>query len=166
MFEPTVPKWVYDQKCAEYAALLEKYRTEERFWDSCIPEPNSGCWLWTKSTRPNGYGQFAAKTGHIVYAHRFAFELLWGAIPDGRYVCHRCDTPACINPDHIYLGTPQDNVNDMRERGRAAWGHYLAARTQCANGHAFTQQNTIRRADGSRKCRECGREYMRRKRAS
>lgn len=81
-----------------------------------IKKPN-GCWMWTKSLTHNGYGrvQIDRKSRK---AHRVAYELANGPIPDGRQVCHHCDTPACINPDHLFLGSQLENMRDMIKKGR------------------------------------------------
>lgn len=89
-----------------------------RFESKFTPEPNTGCWLWTASTKKNGYGRFGiGRTPHL--AHRCAWVLFVGPIPEGAYVCHRCDTPSCVNPDHLFIGTPKDNVRDMMTKGRS-----------------------------------------------
>jgi hypothetical protein len=94
---------------------------EMRFW-SRVGNPNErGCRLWTAKLYANGYGQFSAY-GKQVYSHRFAWELTHGTIPDGLYVCHICDTPACCNPEHLFLGTNLDNITDMIEKGRNSKG--------------------------------------------
>ena len=90
----------------------------ERFMDKVCPEPNSGCWLWTAGIFPKGYGNFHYK-GKGNQASRISYELFTGQIPDGLLVCHRCDTPACVNPQHLFLGTAQDNAVDMVRKGRA-----------------------------------------------
>lgn len=89
----------------------------ERFIDKFIPEPNSGCWLWTAYTLPKGYGRIKVD-GKAVLAHRVSHELHVGPIPEGLHVLHRCDTPSCVNPDHLFLGTPQDNMTDKMQKGR------------------------------------------------
>jgi hypothetical protein len=76
------------------------------------------CHLWTGSTNNKGYGQFSLGIGHIRGAHRYAWELLFGPIPDGLFVCHSCDNPPCVNIEHLWLGTNQMNMDDMMAKGR------------------------------------------------
>lgn len=105
----------------------------ERFDALWVPEPNTGCWLWF-GRRPYGrYGYFSIRrrtpegVSSARYAdrlaHRVAWELHRGPIPDGMYVCHSCDVPECVNPDHMFLGTQTDNMRDCARKGRASyWG--------------------------------------------
>lgn len=92
--------------------------TDQLFNAKWMPEPNSGCWLWTANIGRNGYGQIQIKR-RPVPAHRAAWELFKGPIPKGMHVCHRCDTPACVNPDHLFLGTMSDNIKDSYAKGRS-----------------------------------------------
>lgn len=78
-----------------------------------------GCWEWSSSRFRQGYGQMKI-LGKSCYAHRIAYEAWVGPLPEGSVVRHKCDNPPCINPDHLELGTYQDNSNDMWERGRGA----------------------------------------------
>ena len=93
----------------------------ERFWTKVSPEPNTGCWLWTGRCRDDGYGIFPFKSRvDQARAHRIAWELTNGPIPEGLFVCHRCDNPPCCNPDHLFLGTAADNNQDAAAKGRNA----------------------------------------------
>lgn len=86
----------------------------------------SGCWMWTGGTRPNSkgvpYPRHWTDDFKSISAHRFSFELVHGAIPQGMYVCHKCDTPLCVNPDHLFLGSHQDNMRDMVAKQRSFVG--------------------------------------------
>ena len=84
-----------------------------------IPEPNSGCWLWLGSSSPDGYGLVGKRQNNApIYAHRVACEAVHGEIPCGMYACHHCDNPSCVNPDHLYIGTPSENISDAYRRKR------------------------------------------------
>lgn len=86
---------------------------------SYIPEPNSGCWLWEKSVNNRGYGLLQCG-GFRGYAHRFSYATFKGDVPAGMHVCHRCDMPICVNPDHLWLGTASDNMRDCVSKSRHA----------------------------------------------
>ena len=88
----------------------------ERFEEKYIPEPNSGCWLWTASVNGDGYGQFFV--GKKVLAHRASWSMVYGDIPESTCVLHHCDQPSCVNPDHLFLGSKKDNSHDMMKKGR------------------------------------------------
>ena len=92
----------------------------ERFSQQVVPVTESGCWLWTGYTNVQGYGHFQAEMGRTS-AHRYSLEKRLGrALSPGRIACHKCDTPACVNPDHLYEGTYKSNAQDTRDRGRRA----------------------------------------------
>lgn len=94
----------------------------QRFNQKWVPEPYSGCHLWTGCTiNPMERGVMRVK-GKIYLASRISFQLFNGPIPPGMCVCHRCDTPSCVNPSHLFLGTQVDNVKDMTQKGRAHKG--------------------------------------------
>ncbi len=88
----------------------------ERF----IPEAMSGCWLWTGPLHESGHGNLSKKWGHR-QAHRLFFEHFSGPIPPGALICHKCDVPSCVNPDHLYAGDHKSNAVDVVVRKRRVW---------------------------------------------
>ena len=89
----------------------------ERFMAKVSPEPTSGCWLWVGAVKSNEYGNFLL-AGKTQGAHRASYQLFRGPIGHGLYVCHACDMSACVNPQHLFLGTARDNYDDMESKGR------------------------------------------------
>lgn len=116
-----------------------------------IPVPGPGCWLWLGPTA-NGYGVFNDQ-GRRVRAHRAAYEQANGPIPDGMVICHKCDTPSCVNPDHLFCGTQRDNVRDMAVKGR----HRESQKAMCPAGHSLVPENLTKR-DDRRECLTCKRD--------
>ena len=95
----------------------------DRFEAQYVPVPHCGCWLWIGSADEDGYGSIYDGRGKR--AHRVAWELFRGDIPHGMQVCHKCDTPACVNPDHLFIGTGLDNMRDKVRKGRLRVRHKL-----------------------------------------
>jgi HNH endonuclease len=92
----------------------------KRFWDKVfIVTYDRGCWLWMAACFPNGYGKACkGASGDLIGAHCASWILHFGPIPEGMFVCHHCDNPPCIRPDHLFLGTSKDNTQDMMSKGR------------------------------------------------
>jgi hypothetical protein len=90
---------------------------------------------------PNGYVQYTLMIDGVwvkVYAHRLAWEEANGPIPAGMYVCHTCDVPACVNVEHLFLGSQSDNMKDMAAKGR----HHNQRKTHCPQGHEYVEATT------------------------
>src|SRR3989442_111886 len=91
-----------------------------RFWAKV--DKSSDCWIWTGALSQRGYGEFSVLSGSWVLAHRFSWQLHFGAIPVGLCVCHACDNRTCVNPSHLWLGTHTANMKDKQVKGRAKTG--------------------------------------------
>lgn len=96
----------------------QRFKTfEERFWEKVDRRGPDECWNWLGSKNGKGYGSFYAN-GKMNKAHVISYEMNVGPIHDGLFVCHKCDNPPCVNPNHLFLGTNQDNIKDMFAKGR------------------------------------------------
>ena len=93
----------------------------KRFYDLCIPEPNSGCWLWLGPLNAKGYGRLSIRKKRVL-AHRFSHQQFKGDVPKHLCVLHECDNKLCVNPEHLSTGTQAKNSADMVARGRVCCG--------------------------------------------
>ena len=114
-------------------------RYEESFWEKV--KKAEGCWEWTGSKLPRGYGNFGRQLvkEHSQLAHRWAWRFSHGrAAPQNRMVLHSCDNPCCVRPSHLFLGTQTDNMRDLASKGK----HPQSLKTHCPQGHPYSEGNT------------------------
>lgn len=100
-------------------ADMSRRQTPTTFWQKvAVDDSDDGCWEWTASRYVSGYGGVRWH-GEMRYAHRLAWELENGSIPEGKWILHRCDTPSCCRPSHLFLGDARTNVDDKLAKGRS-----------------------------------------------
>ncbi len=108
------------RKHKDYNYIRPIKTSEERFFEKVdIPDNHHFCWVWKGATTKFGYGCIEVN-GIDCMTHRFSYEFHIGKIPENMYVLHKCDRPQCVNPKHLFLGTPKDNVHDMLKKGRGS----------------------------------------------
>lgn len=122
------------------------------FFRKVDPANDDDCWRWSGATDRHGYGKFNLKP-YVAGAHRVAYQLMVGPIPDGLDLDHLCRVPPCVNPAHLEPVTRRENTM----RSAIAPAAVNAAKTSCVNGHAFTEANTYRDPEGYRHCKQCRR---------
>lgn len=139
---------------------MRKRDVNERFDEKVDRSNPEGCWEWTGALSTNGYGKFKVRSHVQMRSHRFAFERAFGSLSSGLVVCHRCDNPKCVRPEHLFAGTISDNTRDMLNKGRRP-KRVVLPKSHCKNGHEMTEKNTrvATQRGGAihRSCRECHR---------
>ena len=132
----------------------------ERFWSKVAKRGADECWFWTSTVDSHGYGSIREDiTRKHLLAHRVSWEFANGRlVPVGLYVCHHCDTPLCVNPRHLFVGTASDNAWDKVRKHR----DHQSRKTHCNNGHPFDERNTYW-WNGHRSCRACNRAAVARR---
>lgn len=124
--------------------------TEKRFFNNILKTEN-GCWEWQASKTRFGYGKF--KSFNQQLAHRVSYILHYGTLDKDICVLHKCDNPPCVNPEHLFTGSIEDNNKDRASKGRTVV--YNTFKTHCKRGHEFNEKNTYIRKSGRRMCRVC-----------
>lgn len=129
-------------------------RLADMFWERVCQDSPDGCWTWTGNSLPAGYGIITHNqkingrwTGKTVYAHRLSYEIHHGEIPDGFMVMHKCDNPPCTNPNHLIIGTAQDNLNDMVKKGRHPTIKFVTGHIGRTPGEALYLQRVLERKE-------------------
>lgn len=150
--------------CPQCHTHIPRNTPAERFWS--YVDKSGSCWVWCGLKDHRGYGKFSPTHGHPTGAHRYSWELANGTIPDGMVVCHQCDNPWCVNPKHLFLGTPEDNVQDAIRKGRfqVVKDNLLSSKVGEDHANAVLTEDVVRRirkeyGDGGTSCVKLAHKY-------
>lgn len=125
--------------------------------ENVMPIPFSGCWIWMGSLDVKGYSRVSLGCLGWVKAYRVSYELFKGPIPPDRLVCHKCSIPSCVNPDHLFAGTHQQNMQQAAAEGRMSRDQGAPV-SHCKWGHPYSGDNLHVTKAGVRVCLECRRK--------
>lgn len=128
----------------------------DRFERLFVAGPQANCWPWLGARTAAGYG-YMRIDDKTRTASQIALELAGRPAPEpGLFALHKCDNPPCVNPDHLFWGTHEDNMADQKAKGR----HWATVKPDCAHGHPWTPENTRIGKDGRKNCRTCERNRL------
>ncbi len=128
---------------------------KDRFEEKILLIPFNECWEWGGNKYPNGYGRFTIKSkGRL--AHRISYGLYTGEIPDGLVLDHLCRNKGCVNPKHLEPVTSRENLL----RSEITMASMARKKTHCYKGHEFSKENTSKYSNGSRRCKQCQRDWF------
>lgn len=135
---------------------IQKQDPVANFWAKV--QKTDSCWLWTAALNKDGYGVYGRGEG----AHRYSYRLAFGEIPSGKLVCHRCDNPRCVRPEHLFVGTQKDNIQDALSKNRMSRTprgptKENSEKTHCLHGHPLSGANLTFDHRGHRSCLACRR---------
>lgn len=142
-----------DPKICNRRPTFDLETVRQKIIDYSEPVTESGCWFWLRFANKEGYGRTSYR-GKEDFAHRVSYKVFRGEIPSGLFVLHKCDVPCCVNPDHLFLGTPADNTRDMLKKGRNN-----PTRGERGSSSKLTASDVIAIRNDNRTNREIGADY-------
>lgn len=150
---------------------MSKFKVALDRFNSYVDKSGS-CWNWIGGTYEGGYGNFYYEKKSW-RAHRWSIKFLGGKDPGSLFVCHACDNPSCVNPEHLFLGTNEDNMRDASKKGRLKVPKFLLRKSKCKRGHDIDAQNkdplakrkqcSICKSETTRKWIKANRKYLNRR---